>query len=155
MKKLLTLGLATALVASMGITTAFAAEYVDNDNNGVCDNLSSYSSFVGRGGAKKGMGFAQNVGNNNSQSDAGGNYVDADADGVCDNVGTGQGNGTGLGGNYVDADADGVCDNVGTGQGNGTGLGGNYVDTDEDGVCDKVGTGQGSGNQGTGKGRNR
>ena len=86
-------------------------EYVDLDNDGVCDN---YGTGNGTGGQGSCAG-----------------YVDADNDGVCDNYGAGygcgngQGNGNGYGpgnGNgagYVDADNDGVCDNYGAGNGRG------------------------------------
>ena len=86
-------------------------EYVDLDNDGVCDN---YGTGNGTGGQGSCAG-----------------YVDADGDGVCDNYGAGhgcgngQGNGNGYGpgnGNgagYVDADNDGVCDNYGAGNGRG------------------------------------
>ena len=81
-------------------------EYVDLDNDGVCDNY--------------GAGQGSRSG-----------YVDADGDGICDNYGNGygcgngQGNGNGYGpgnGNgagYVDADGDGICDNYGAGNGRG------------------------------------
>ena len=86
-------------------------EYVDLDNDGVCDN---YGTGNGTGGQGSRSG-----------------YVDADGDGICDNYGNGygcgngQGNGNGYGpgnGNgagYVDADNDGVCDNYGAGNGRG------------------------------------
>ena len=107
-------------------------EYVDLDNDGVCDN---YGTGNGTGGP---------------------GYVDADGDGVCDNYGAGQGSRSG----YVDADGDGICDNYGNGygcgngQGNGNGYGpgnGNgagYVDADNDGVCDNYGAGNGRGHHG-------
>ena len=105
-------------------------EYVDLDNDGVCDNYGGQGSCAG--------------------------YVDADGDGVCDNYGAGQGSRSG----YVDADGDGICDNYGNGygcgngQGNGNGYGpgnGNgagYVDADNDGVCDNYGAGNGRGHHG-------
>lgn len=63
MKKLLIGAAVTALVLTVGFTTAFAAggrNYVDANGDGVCDNRGSYCR-----------------------------YVDADGDGVCDNYGTG------------------------------------------------------------------
>ena len=111
-------------------------EYVDLDNDGVCDN---YGTGNGTGGQGSCAG-----------------YVDADGDGVCDNYGAGQGSRSG----YVDADGDGICDNYGNGygcgngQGNGNGYGpgnGNgagYVDADNDGVCDNYGAGNGRGHHG-------
>lgn len=87
MKKLLIGATVTALVLSVGATTAFAAGgrhhgtwavYNVKQGSGVCQ--SGYSCFV-----------------------------DANGDGLCDNWGTGSGI------NYVDANGDGVCDNLGTG----------------------------------------
>lgn len=86
-------------------------EYVDRNNDGVCDNYG-----VGKGA--------------NGQGSCAG-YADADADGngVCDNYangcgngrgsGYGCGNGNGGGAGYVDADGDGICDNYGAGNGRG------------------------------------
>lgn len=99
MKKILTGILAVALVASVGTTVAFAADFggcrrhfVDADGDGICDNYGT--------GCRDGNGC--------------GNYADADGDGVCDNYGTNCGNGGNGCGNYVDGDGDGVCDNFGT-----------------------------------------
>ena len=99
MKKILTGILAVALVASVGATVAFAADFggcrrhfVDADGDGICDNYGT--------GCRDGNGC--------------GNYADSDGDGVCDNYGTNCGNGGNGCGNYVDADGDGVCDNFGT-----------------------------------------
>ncbi|HPO15113.1 MAG TPA: hypothetical protein PLI09_16845 [Candidatus Hydrogenedentes bacterium] len=119
--------------------------YVDNDNDGVCDNRVAGQSKGNRRG-----------------------YVDADGDGVCDNQGKGMGRrGNGRGGArgaYVDADGDGVCDNQGNGtcrRGNGrAGARRGYVDADGDGICDNQGAGaqqrrQGRGNgYGQGRGQN-
>ena len=84
-------------------------EYVDRNNDGVCDNYG-----VGKGA--------------NGQGSCAG-YADADGDGVCDNYangcgngrgsGYGCGNGNGGGAGYVDADGDGICDNYGAGNGRG------------------------------------
>ena len=84
-------------------------EYVDRNNDGVCDNYG-----VGKGA--------------NGQGSCAG-YADADGDGIGDNCANGQGNGRGSGygcgnGNgggagYVDADGDGICDNYGAGNGRG------------------------------------
>ena len=92
MKKLVSLGLATALTLALGVT-AFAAEstvganYADADNNGICDNT--------------GIGRGKN----------GGRFVDANGDGINDNIGSGNG------GYFADEDGDGTCDNAGTRQG--------------------------------------
>ena len=79
-------------------------EYVDRNNDGVCDNCA------------------------NGQGSCPG-YADADGNGVCDNYangcgngrgsGYGCGNGNGGGAGYVDADGDGICDNYGAGNGRG------------------------------------
>lgn len=84
-------------------------EYVDRNNDGVCDNYG-----VGKGA--------------NGQGSCPG-YADADGNGVCDNYangcgngrgsGYGCGNGNGGGAGYVDADGDGICDNYGAGNGRG------------------------------------
>jgi len=73
--------------AAATVGSAIAAvrgEYVDLDNDGVCDN---YGTGNGTGGQGSCAG-----------------YVDADGDGVCDNYGAGQGSRSG----YVDADGDGI-----------------------------------------------
>ena len=62
MKKLLIGAAVTALVLTVGFTTAFAAggrNYVDANGDGVCDNRGTYCQ-----------------------------YMDANGDGVCDNYGT-------------------------------------------------------------------
>jgi hypothetical protein len=71
--------------------------FVDEDGDGVCDNMGK--------GLRNGKGKG---------------FVDADGDGKCDNMGTGRGlkrgqAGDGTGSNFVDADGDGVCDNMGKG----------------------------------------
>ena len=59
-------------------------EYVDLDNDGVCDN---YGNGYGCGnGQGNGNGYGPGNGN-------GAGYVDADNDGVCDNYGAGNGRG--------------------------------------------------------------
>lgn len=95
MKKIIAGILAAALVLSVGIVSAFAAgpdtgrNFVDADNDGVCDLMGSNCA-----------------------------YVDADGDGICDNYGTGAGRGAGgQGRSFVDADGDGICGNYGTGAG--------------------------------------
>lgn len=68
MKKIIAGILAAALVLSVGIVSAFAAgpdtgrNFVDADNDGVCDLMRSNCA-----------------------------YVDADGDGICGNYGTGAG----------------------------------------------------------------
>ncbi len=78
-----------------GNAKALKTNWVDLDNDGVCDNYT--------GTAKMNKGAVRP------------NFVDADGDGVCDNnTGTPKGKGHGKRANFVDADGDGVCDNVGT-----------------------------------------
>lgn len=85
MKKRVLSILVTVVFVGVGAMTAFAARpevgqnYVDADNDGVCDN--------------QGTNDCPNQGNGSS----GQNYVDADQDGVCDNQGTkgGYNNGNG------------------------------------------------------------
>ena len=84
-------------------------EYVDLDNDGVCDNYGCDNCANGQGSCP--------------------GYADADGNGVCDNYangcgngrgsGYGCGNGNGGGAGYVDADGDGICDNYGAGNGRG------------------------------------
>ena len=70
--------------AQYGQGGAGGARYVDEDGDGVWDNISDRPGFV-----------------------------DDDDDGVCDNdCGRGRG-GCGGNGNFVDKDGDGVCDNIG------------------------------------------
>ena len=76
-------------------------EYVDRNNDGVCDNYG-----VGKGA--------------NGQGSCAG-YADADGDGIGDNCANGQGSCPG----YADADGNGVCDNYANGCGNGRGPGQN------------------------------
>lgn len=89
MKKLLT-GIATmALVVSVSSTTAFAAcggcgsNFVDNDNDGVCDYYNTSCQFVD----DDGNGTCGNCGL--GMHGMGTGYVDADGDGICDNFTTG------------------------------------------------------------------
>ena len=84
-------------------------EYVDRNNDGVCDNYGGDNCANGQGSCP--------------------GYADADGNGVCDNYangcgngrgsGYGCGNGNGGGAGYVDADGDGICDNYGAGNGRG------------------------------------
>lgn len=90
-----------------GNAKSLKTNWVDLDNDGVCDNNT--------GTAKMNKGAVRP------------NFVDADGDGVCDNS-TGTPKGRGKRANFVDADGDGVCDNVGTAPANqqlqdGTGAG--------------------------------
>ena len=73
--------------------------YVDDDQDGVCDNRAD-GACPAPGAACPG-------------------FVDADADGVCDNCAADRAGCPA----YVDADGDGVCDRAGTGQGQGYGCG--------------------------------
>ncbi|MEA3283191.1 MAG: hypothetical protein U9Q68_11695 [Euryarchaeota archaeon] len=101
--------------------------YVDNNGDGICDNISNCTGFV-----------------------------DADGDGVCDNLsncGHGRG-GCGCGGgmNFTDSDGDGVCDNIGT---NGKDSDGDGIPNGQDEDYEPLRDGSGRGNGGHGEGRNR
>ena len=87
MKKLISCIIITAAVLSAGTITAFASQpvgnnttcmgrgyglnFVDSDNDGICDNFHS-----GRG---MGRGFGKGIGR-------GINFVDNNGDGICDNA---------------------------------------------------------------------
>ena len=129
MKRVLTGVVATALVLSVGVTSAFAAgrgygrNYVDANKDGLCDN------YV--------VGVCP--------------FRDADGDGVCDNCGAYGGYGVCQygGHNFVDADGDGVCDNCDSYKVSSSyevsslcQYGGhNFVDANGDGVCDNYASG--------------
>lgn len=95
MKKLLTGILMTAMVFSIGATSASAAgcgwgyHYADADGDGICDYAGTSCPY----------------------------YADANGDGICDNYGTAQGR------YFVDADGDGICDNYSNGVCPGNGMG--------------------------------
>jgi hypothetical protein len=137
MKKLIYVMIATALVLSIGITSAFAATEtsgsetaeankesvsdvtkaapaVDEDGDGVCDNCPN-------GGTRPLDGTGKQNGKGERNKGAG--FTDEDGDGVCDNCrndgtrpadGAGRQNGKGennKGAGFTDEDGDGVCDN--------------------------------------------
>lgn len=85
MRKLLTGIAAITLVISVSGATAFAAggdcgrNYVDNDNDGVCDYYNTSCQFIDNDGD----GVCDNYGSNGCGNGVG--YVDADGDGICDN----------------------------------------------------------------------
>lgn len=109
---------------STSTTQATAGRYfVDENNDGVCDNC---------GLAHAGAGQGTNT--------ACANFVDANNDGVCDNYGTAaQGTGFGRGRSGQQAGGRGMKANA---------TGTNYVDADNDGVCDNFGTAQQGGRHG-------
>ena len=101
MKKVLTGILVVALLFSVGAISVIAASagrgsnFVDADQDGVCDNSDVTNSTGGNG-----------FGYNNR-------FVDADQDGVCDNrdvTNSTSGNGFGYHNRFIDADQDGICD---------------------------------------------
>ena len=101
MKKVLTGILVVVFLFSVGAISVIAASagrgsnFVDADQDGVCDNRDVTNSTSGNG-----------FGYNN-------HFVDADQDGVCDNNafnGSGNGDGSCRGNRFVDADQDGICD---------------------------------------------
>ena len=67
-------------------TKSTGGNFVDKDNNGICDNFES----------RQGKG-------------RGSNFVDKDNNGICDNFESRSGKGRG--GNFVDKNNDGICDN--------------------------------------------
>ena len=127
--------LIVALVAlSVGVAAAQygqgsgadGARYVDDDDDGICDNLGTCPGSV-----------------------------DADGDGVCDNLGDcGRGRGgCGCGDmEFVDEDGDGVCDNIGI---NGKDSDGDGIPNGQDDDYEAPRDGNGRGNGGQGKARNR
>lgn len=148
MKRVLTGVVATALVLSVGVTSAFAAgrgygrNYVDANKDGLCDN---YVVGVCPFRDADGDGVCDNCDSYKVSSSyevsslcqyGGHNFVDANGDGVCDNCGINGGTGVCQygGHNFVDADGDGVCDNC-------NGGGRYYVDANGDGVCDNYASG--------------
>lgn len=112
MKKFLTSIVTMGLVLSVGSTTAFAAgsawgrNFVDTDNDGVCDYYNASCQFVDNDGD----GICDNFGFAGYGRGIG--YVDADGDGSCDNYNFCR---CGMGAGYVDVDGDGICDNYATG----------------------------------------
>ncbi len=108
MKKLLTGIAAFILVISICSTTVFAAgrgrgrNYVDNDNDGVCDNYNTSCQFVDLDGD----GICDNCNSIGCGNCTG--YVDADGDGICDNytAGTSQ---NGSGSNLKNCGGQGKC----------------------------------------------
>lgn len=104
MKKIMIGMAAMVLVVSVNSTTVFAAgggrgrNFVDNNNDGVCDYYNTSCQFVDNDGD----GICDNCGSNGCGNGTG--YVDADGDGVCDNYdsnvcgnGSGYQNGSGSG----------------------------------------------------------
>jgi hypothetical protein len=101
--------------------TAFTrGQFVDKNNDGVCDN------FADRQPQGRGAGF-----------------VDKNNDGVCDNFADRHPQGRGAG--FVDKNNDGICDNRADAGVKGRGPG--FTDQNNDGICDHR---QNSGKQGAG-----
>ena len=90
MKKIMVGILTSVLIFAVCASSAFAAapekgdNFVDANEDGICDNY-------------------------NSASGNGGGFTDEDNDGICDNRGNGGGQGNHR--NFVDANEDGICDN--------------------------------------------
>lgn len=130
-----TIGLATAQNQNQAAketakTTQNGPAFVDNNNNGVCDNYENGTPgnpnangkqrlFDGSG---RGQGKGQGLRNGRGQ---GRNFVDADKDGVCDNYENGTPGGQGRG------------PGKGTGLRNGKGSAVNFVDANKNGICDR------------------
>lgn len=113
MKKIVTGIMATALVVSIGTMGALAAgynfgrgrNYVDVNNDNLCDN---YNSAVCATYNPDGKNYVDTNGDGvcDNHITCVKNYVDVDGDGICDNY-------IACGKNYVDLNGDGVCDNQG------------------------------------------
>ncbi|HEX6386880.1 MAG TPA: hypothetical protein VF177_19620 [Anaerolineae bacterium] len=147
---LIGLGIVTILVASVtfvlaqetatdgdGLVPGRGPNYIDADDDGICDNCSAQ--------------MANQYGRRYRQKNG---FIDEDGDGTCDNCdGTGpHGPMNGRGAGFVDEDGDGICDNC-AGPVNGA-RGPHFVDADGDGVCDLRGEGP-HGFQGEGPGNGR
>lgn len=120
MKKLVSVVIVAAIVLSVGTMSVFAApvtesrnnilqkrsetcrgaSFVDEDNDGVCDNYQS-GQCQGKGQGKgqyncqrlkngSGEGLKNGQKQGNGQGTCGVNFVDEDGDGVCDNYQSGQ-----------------------------------------------------------------
>lgn len=89
MKKILTCIAAMVLIISVSSLTVFAAgngrgrNYVDNNNDGVCDNYNASCQFVDNDGD----GICDNCASATCGNGAG--YIDADGNGICDNYAAG------------------------------------------------------------------
>ncbi len=83
------------------ITKQAGGNFVDKNNDGICDNY--------KDGNRRGNGLRNGKGK-------GPNFVDKDNDGICDNYkdgnrrGNGLRNGKGKGPNFVDKNKNGICD---------------------------------------------
>lgn len=114
MKKILAVVMAVLLMLTAGTVGVFAARgnkgagFVDENNDGICDNQGKNVSFVDSDG--------DGACDNGIQSPG---YIDDDGDGICDNRIVSEGNPeTGKkrnprcqGAGFTDENADGVCDN--------------------------------------------
>lgn len=110
-------------------------EYVDRNNDGVCDNYGVGKGANGQGSCA-GYADARRRRHRRQLRERTGIVPRLrrrpDGNGVCDNYANGCGNGRGSG--------------YGCGNGNGGGAG--YVDADGDGICDNYGAGNGRGHHG-------
>lgn len=94
----------TASVFAAGPGLGGGRNYVDADNNGICDYADSGCVYVDADGD----GICDTCGMAGAEYCV--NYVDADGDGVCDNYASGQG----------------LCNGTGRGCGNGNGCGNGF-----------------------------
>lgn len=140
MKKLFYAAIAAILVLSVGAVGVFAAvsdangkNYIDTDNDGVCDAcLAGDEDGDGicddcpNGGVRPQDGTGKRSGNcaaNRRAENRGVGFVDSDGDGISDSCpnggvrpldGTGKHNGKGAANRqagFIDSDGDGICDN--------------------------------------------
>ena len=124
----LSIGLATAqepVETEKETTTQNGPAFVDNDNNGICDNFEKGTpgnpNANGKGRLLDGSGRVNGKGMRNGRGRGGRGFVDADDNGICDYYESGRagrrpGNGAGLRNgkgravNFVDANNNGICD---------------------------------------------
>lgn len=96
MKKAVIGSLAAGIILTIGATNVVAAgrslgaakNFVDTDENGICDYANNICNYIERNCGELTKRF-ESV--NALQCEKGQNYVDADNDGICDNYGTGKG----------------------------------------------------------------
>ncbi len=136
MKRLSMILLATVMLFSILALPAFAAgpEFVDENNDGICDHRSEESGVCLRENGGRFWCDGRNgerIGGQHRHHPRGNCFTDENSDGVCDNRNN----------NFIDEDNDGICDNR-----NGT-----FIDEDNDGICDNRGenvcTGNGQDNK--------
>lgn len=140
MRKLFILGAAIAIILALVVTSyatldapqsrgtytkttqrSEARLFVDEDGDGICDNVGTRNNERTNFADKDGDGVCDNIGTRNNRRM---NFVDENGDGICDNIGAKNNKRT----NFADEDGDGICDNrsencpLGTAPKDGTGM---------------------------------